>query len=76
MYMDTFLSGTLRGIQYFFVEADLTSPLASPITPTRPSLYISLIKALGDEITAQSHKANISQRHLFEERSCEFSGFL
>lgn len=60
MYMDTFLSGTLRGIQYF-VEADLISQPcedASPIQLTLFSLHLSLIKALGEEIIAVTQGYN------------------
>lgn len=57
MYMDIFLSGTLRGIQYFFGRIGPPSGLLRCLTHPAPKLFtsLSLIKALGDEITAQSH---------------------
>lgn len=77
MYTDTFFCGTLRGIQYFLFEADLTSPSALLRCLTHPAhaaltSHLSLIKALGDERTAQPHKATISHHRWFEELSCDF----
>lgn len=71
MYMDTFLCGTLRGILYFFIEADPASPLLRCLMLSSP--HITLIKALGGETTVQCKKQQFphhqflkSSPHVFE----------